>query len=142
MVAPIWLSLVSLHGLLSPRLQATTEEVHAAYINHARVFHPDKAQFLDSNPQDRLIPDGIDATSIFSLIAHAYAELEDPVKRSLYDMVMGFKSRDEAALQKMSMLKREEAKRSIELMQVCARFTPSCGGTSFSCICFSGLPKA
>ena len=45
-------------------------------------------------------------------------ELCDPVKRSLYDMVNGFKTRDDGQLKAMAILKMEEARRSVELMQV------------------------
>ena len=54
------------YQLLGVSQDASTEEIHSAYINHARVFHPDKAKVeaaRGANPQDRMqMPEGIDAT--------------------------------------------------------------------------------
>ena len=130
--------------------QASQEEIHGAYIGHARVFHPDKAKFAaQENQQDgggtlQDLPEGVDATSIFSLLAHAYAELSDPVKRSLYDMVNGFKDRDDDQLHRMALLKKEEADRAIDLMQVTVMSKRAeemvKGGLVVQSACYGSLP--
>jgi len=92
------------YGLLGVSPKASQEEIKESFRLLAFQYHPDKQQ------------NGEDTTGKFTKITQAYAVLNDPTNRALYDIVVGITPESAAERKRINAMKKKDAERDIELM--------------------------
>ena len=116
------------YDVLKISKNATVAEIRKAYLELAKLFHPDKAKSVSGEGW-------ISTNDNFALITEAYRILIDPVKRSEYDKKLRNGIRDEKEMYEeqhftkifkegIGSLGKKEYKKAVKYFQACLKVKP------------------